>query len=92
MSLRQRSWTVVAIALTTAGAACQPSEQGPTFNTAQMMMETRDLIDGIHSELAILQSEIDSLRTELATQDSLIRVMFNLQGNPLPPRPIIPPD
>jgi hypothetical protein len=90
MPSRQRSQTVVAIALITA-TACQSSDQ-PTLNTAQMMMETEYAIDGIRSELAILQAEIDSLRVDLVMQDSLIRVMFNLQGNPLPPKPVVPPE
>jgi hypothetical protein len=88
---RRRHALLVALPLAIALAACQPVDQGATMSTGQMMLEAQDAIDRIYTEMSILQGEIDSLRTELTRQDSLIRVMFNLQGNPLPPRPVIIP-
>ena len=79
------------IGVAAAAAACPSPDQGPTMSTAQVMIETQDALTGVNNELAILQDQIASLRGALDTQDSLIRVMFNLQGNPLPPKPAIPP-
>ena len=54
----------------------------------------RRMVAGLREELAGFQDQIDSLHVELAHQDSLIRVLANLQGMPLPPKSpgIIPPD
>lgn len=88
-------WTRIVlpgIAVAAGALACPAPNQERTVSAAQVMMETQDAMTGVNNELAILQDQIDSLRGALNTQDSLIRVMFNLQGNPLPPKPVIPPE
>ena len=61
--------------------------QPPQVNTAELLVETQLVVEGVREELVSFQDQIDSLRTELARQDSLIRTLANLQGMPLPPRP-----
>ena len=76
-----------------AAAGCGITEQ-PPVNTAELLVETQEMVAGLREELAAFQDQIDSLHVELAHQDSLIRVLANLQGMPLPPKPqpVIPPD
>jgi hypothetical protein len=61
--------------------------QPPQVNTAELLVETQEVVQGVRDELVTFQDQIDSLRTELARQDSLIRILANLQGIPLPQRP-----
>ena len=65
----------------------------PAVNTAELLVETQDMVAGLRDELAGFQDQIDSLHVELARQDSLIRALANLQGMPMPPKAleIIPP-
>jgi len=70
-------------------SACGITEQ-PNVNTAELLVETQEVVLGLREELAAFQDQLDSLRVELARQDSLLRVMANLQGMPMPPRPAIP--
>ena len=76
-----------------AAAGCGITEQ-PPVNTAELLVETQEMVAGLREELAGFQDQIDSLHVELAHQDSLIRVLANLQGMPLPPKPqgVILPD
>ncbi len=65
----------------------------PAVNTAELLVETQEMVAGLRDELAGFQVQIDSLNLVLARQDSLIRALANLQGMPMPPKPpeIIPP-
>jgi hypothetical protein len=76
-----------------AATGCGLTQQ-PAVNTAELLVETQEMVAGLRDELAGFQDQIDSLHVELAHQDSLIRVLANLQGMPLPPKPpgIILPD
>ena len=77
----------VALAVVTAStAACGVTDQ-PSVNSAELLVETQEVVQGLREELAMFQDQIDSLRVELTRQDSLLRVMANLQGMPMPPRP-----
>ena len=73
--------------------ACGLTEQ-PNVNTAELLVETQEVVLGLREELASFQDQIDSLRAELNRQDSLLRQMANLQGMPMPPRPVVfdPPE
>lgn len=75
----------LAAAILVAGA-CGMTEQG-SVNTGALLLETQLVVEGLRDELAMFQDQIDSLRVELTRQDSLLRVMANLQGMPMPPRP-----
>ena len=78
--------TVAVAALVVAIAGCGVTEQ-PPVNTAELLVETQEVVSGLREELAGFQDQIDSLHVQLAYQDSLIRVLANLQGMPLPPKP-----
>jgi hypothetical protein len=89
MSLRR----MMSVVVLTAAAGCGITDK-PAVNTAELLVETQEMVAGLREELAGFQDQIDSLHVELAHQDSLIRVLANLQGMPLPPKPqgIILPD
>ena len=75
---------LLAVALT----ACGLTEQ-PSVNTAELLVETQEVVLGLREELATFQDQIDSLRAELNRQDSLLRQLANLQGMPMPSRPVV---
>ena len=66
-------------------AGCSLTDQ-PSVNTAELLVETQEVVLGLREELAAFQDQLDSLRVELSRQDSLLRAMANLQGMPMPPR------
>ncbi len=74
----------LATAIMIAGACSAPDR--PTVNTAELLVETQEVVLGLREELAAFQDQLDSLRVELSHQDSLIRVLANLQGMQMPPR------
>jgi hypothetical protein len=80
------SFRIIAVLALVAAAGCNLTNQ-PTVNTAELLVETQDMVAGLRDELAGFQDQIDSLHVELAHQDSIIRVLANLQGVPLPPKP-----
>ena len=70
-------------ALVLAPAACTVA--GPSaadISTGQMLVELGDALNGIRQDNAILQAQIDSLRTEVARQDTLLTRLANLAGVP----------
>lgn len=84
----ERALAVLLIAGST--SACGLTEQ-PSVNTAELLAETQEVVFGLREELASFQDQIDSLRVELNRQDSLLRYLANLQGMPMPPRPVVDP-
>lgn len=56
------------------------------LNTAQQVAETAEVIQAMQETQLDLNERIDSLVRVVQTQDSLIRMIANLSGNPLPPR------
>ena len=78
-----RIFLLAAIAVLSAG--CGLTSQ-PSVNTAELLVETQEMVGTLRSDLADFQDQIDSLRTELNRQDSLLRALANLQGMQLPPR------
>ena len=87
------SFRVRSAGLMLVAAGCGLADQ-PPVNTAELLVETQEMVAGLREELAGFQDQIDSLHIQLAHQDSLIRVLANLQGMPLPPKPqgVILPD
>ena len=83
---------VMVLVVSATVASCGLTEQ-PTVNTAELLVETQEMVASLREELAGFQDQIDSLHVEMARQDSLIRALANLQGMPLPAKPpeIIPP-
>jgi septal ring factor EnvC (AmiA/AmiB activator) len=64
-------------------SACLPSKQD--VDTAQAIIEIGDAINDIRTSQAELQSQIDSLRFEVAKRDTVIRQLANLAGVAIPP-------
>ena len=81
---RVLSLTLLSVAIT----GCGLTEQ-PNVNTGQLLLETQEVVAGLRDELASFQDQLDSLRVELNRQDSLLRQMANLQGMPMPPKPVV---
>jgi hypothetical protein len=79
-----RSLAVLAAAtvLVLAPAACTAAPASADISTGQMLVELGDALNGIRHDNALLQAQIDSLRTEVARQDTLLARLANLAGVP----------
>lgn len=55
-------------------------------STGQLMLELSEAINGLREDNAMLQAQVDSLRGEVARQDSLVRQLAAVAGMPVPPR------
>jgi hypothetical protein len=53
---------------------------GPEAALAESIVELGDAISTLREENAILQEQIDSLRTAVARQDSLLRTLAGMAG------------
>ena len=77
---------IVSLALVAAlTVGCGLTDQ-PSVNTAELLAETQGVVSDLRLELTSFQDQVDSLRMELARQDSLLRALANLQGMQLPER------
>jgi hypothetical protein len=56
------------------------------MNTGQALIELSDAINDVRQENAVLQEQIDSLRTVVARQDTLVMRLAALAGVPTTPR------
>ena len=63
-------------------AACAPGAGNE--NMAQQVIELGDALNDVRQENSALQEQIDSLRTQLARQDTIVRRVANLAGVPVP--------
>ncbi len=79
--LRRRSF-VLAIALAGAAACTPPSQQD--IQTAQAISELGESFNDIRLTQQELQDQVDSLRTIVVRQDSVIRALANLAGVQVP--------
>jgi septal ring factor EnvC (AmiA/AmiB activator) len=55
-------------------------------NIAEAMMQVGTEISAMRQDFAVLQNQVDSLRTVVARQDTIITRLANLANMPLPPR------
>ena len=55
-------------------------------NIAQAMTEVGTTLTLVQQDYALLQSQVDSLRTVVARQDTIISRLASLAGLPIPPR------
>ena len=74
----------VCTAVIVAAGSCMRS---PTEDIAlgETILEMSDAISLMRQESAQMQSELDSLRTALARQDTLLRRLAGMAGLPTPP-------
>jgi septal ring factor EnvC (AmiA/AmiB activator) len=68
------------------GMACARPDRAATVSTGQAIIELSDAINDVRQENATLQEQIDSLRTAVARQDTLVTRLAGLVGVPLAPR------
>ncbi len=55
-------------------------------NTAQQLADIADAMNALRSDNAVLQDQVDSLRTVVARQDTIIVRLAAQAGMPLPTR------
>lgn len=83
MSARGR-FRIVAIALlsVTAAACTMPMVDSSEISQGELMLQLSDALNGMRSENADMQEQIDSLRREVARQDSLLTRVAAATGVP----------
>ncbi len=74
----------LALLLLVAASCGLPREEDMTL--AQTVYETTDVVQAMQEAQLDLNERIDSLVRVVQTQDSLIRMIANLSGNPIPSR------
>ena len=83
----RRAAVVVAAALllsSLAMASCSmPAVQSSDISQGELMLELSDALTGMRSTDADLQAQVDSLRTVVARQDSLLSRLAAVTGVPL---------
>lgn len=76
LSGRRRHITAAALVVL---AACAPAGSGD-IATGQAVIDLSDALNGLREENAILQEDMDSLRSAVARQDTLVRRIASLNG------------
>jgi hypothetical protein len=54
-------------------AACSPGAASTDSTLGQTVLDLGDAVNALRQESALLQEQVDSLRTQVARQDTLIR-------------------
>jgi hypothetical protein len=72
---------IALVAITSAGCLRNPAADAAT---AQALTEIAERLGALQQDNAELQQQVDSLRTIVARQDSLVRRLANLAGVPTP--------
>jgi hypothetical protein len=80
MQLPQRLLVVTFVVL---GACGVPRTSGDT-SLAEMLIEMSDALAAVREETALLQAQVDSLREQMARQDTVVRRLASMAGMPLP--------
>ncbi len=65
-------------------AACVRPDPAADMSAGQSMLDLSDAVNGLRSDNALLQAQIDSLRGEVARQDTVIRRLAGAAGMPMP--------
>lgn len=71
---------VVALIL---GGCSGPVTSGDT-TLAETLIEMGDALSAVRQETATLQAQVDSLREQMARQDTVLRRLASMAGMPLP--------
>ena len=77
IALVRRAPCAALLALGVAGCAAQPT---PDVSTGQALVEIGDALNAVRQDNAVLQAQIDSLRTVVARQDSAITRLNAMVG------------
>lgn len=67
-------------ALPLAGSACGGLAPQQDVTAAQVVIDLTDAVNDLRQENALLQAQIDSLRGEVARQDTLVRQLAGAMG------------
>lgn len=87
MPARSRVLPLAALtaALSLAAAGCVRMPADDTISQGQLLLELSDALSELRGQDAMLQEQIDSLRTVVARQDSLLARLANATGVPVSP-------
>lgn len=80
----QRTFALVAAPVVLALTACR--DPRAEANIAQAMIDVGTQISSMQQDYAVLQQQVDSLRTVVARQDTIISRLASMAGLPLAPR------
>jgi hypothetical protein len=74
---------VLVVAMASLGACGGPPTIGdPTL--AETLIDMGDALAAVREETALLQAQVDSLREQMARQDTVLRRLASMAGMPLP--------
>jgi hypothetical protein len=74
---------ILVVGLTTLTACDGPVTTGDT-TLAETLIEMSDALVAVREETALLQAQVDSLREQVARQDTVLRRLASMAGMPLP--------
>jgi uncharacterized coiled-coil protein SlyX len=74
---------ILVVGLTTLTACDGPVTTGDT-TLAETLIEMSDALVAVREETALLQAQVDSLREQVARQDTVLRRLASMAGIPLP--------
>jgi hypothetical protein len=74
---------VIVVALAALSACGGPVTTGET-TLAETLIDMSDALVAVREETALLQAQVDSLRGELARQDTVLRRLASMAGMPMP--------
>ena len=80
MQLPRRLLVVTVVML---GACGVPRTSGD-ITLAETLIEMSDALAAVREETALLQAQVDSLREQMARQDTVVRRLASMAGMPLP--------
>ena len=78
--------TLAALAALPLLAACLGMPSGDSIAQGELLIELTDAMNELRAHDAILQEQVDSLRTVVVRQDSLLARVAAATGVPVPPR------
>ncbi len=73
---------LLVVALVILGACGGPTTSGDT-TLAETLIEMSDALTAVREETALLQAQVDSLREQMARQDTLLRRLASMAGMPI---------
>jgi predicted small secreted protein len=88
-AVRRWALPLALLVLSTALAACQGSSipsTGADIDTRQAVLDLNENIVDVREENAMLQAQIDSIRSVVAYQDSVLRQLALMAGVPMRPQ------
>lgn len=82
MQVLARTIALAGVCLVAFSAACTGAPSGSNEAIGATVLEMSEAITSLQQSQAELQEQIDSLQSDIARQDSLVRQIANLAGMP----------